>query len=201
MTIRQTILKAAYPLLMWAGKWSKKTGAILTNNSGNPPPTDLYNLQAIRNNGEPVSLSDYKGKKILVVNTASDCGYTAQLDALQDLFERYQAQLEILAFPSNDFQQQEKGTDAAIAEFCSLNYHIQFPIMQKTVVIKGPQQHPVMEWLSNSKWNGWNNVAPGWNFTKYLIDEQGRLTHVFGTAIAPDDKVVLEALGGPVAKS
>ena len=91
----------------------------------------------------------------------------------------------VIGFPANDFKEQEKGTDAAIAEFCKKNYGITFPLAQKSVVIKSAEQNPVFQWLTDSTKNGWNSKPPGWNFSKYLVNEKGVLTNYFGSSVSP----------------
>jgi glutathione peroxidase len=192
MTIRQKILKLVYPLWMW---WRRIRGKNITHLSGNQePPVSFYSLKATRNDGTELDFASLRGKKIMIVNTASDCGYTRQYEALEELYEMNRDKLLILAFPANDFKQQEKGSDAEIAEFCRSNFGIQFPVMQKTVVRKKDKQHPVYEWLSNPARNGWNDRAPSWNFSKYIIDEEGRLLHYFGPAVSPRHPQILEAI-------
>ena len=102
----------------------------------------------------------------------------------------------VLGFPSNDFQQQESGTNATIASFCKLIFGISFPLMQKSVVIKSNAQNEVFKWLTDAGKNGWNNQAPKWNFCKYLVNEQGVLTHYFDSAVSPMGAEVLQAIGG-----
>ena len=128
----------------------------------------------------------------MIVNTASDCGYTGQYDGLEKLYQRYKNEFVILAFPANDFKEQEKGTDEDIAAFCKLNYGITFPLMKKSIVIKAPGQHEIFAWLTHKNLNGWNDAAPSWNFSKYLIDEQGRLLEFFGPGVDPASPEVVK---------
>jgi glutathione peroxidase len=122
---------------------------------------------------------------VLLVNTASDCGYTPQYEGLQRLQDRYRDRLVVVGFPANDFKQQEKGDNAQIAAFCKRNYGVEFPLAAKSSVVKGPAQHPVFRWLSDSSLNGWNDRQPVWNFTKYLVDAQGRLVGVLEPSVDP----------------
>ncbi|HEU4903764.1 MAG TPA: glutathione peroxidase [Flavisolibacter sp.] len=193
MTPRQKILKLVYPLLIWA----KKKGTKETdwqNKQQTPPPVSFHSLSVTLNNGKTLSFAQLKGKKVLLVNTASDCGYTAQYADLQTLYSDAKEKIEIIAFPANDFKEQEKGTDEEIASFCAINYGVAFPIAKKTVVVKSRQQHPVYQWLSNPKLNGWNDKAPSWNFAKYLVNEDGVLTHYFEPAVSPLDAEVRSAM-------
>jgi glutathione peroxidase len=130
-------------------------------------------------------LSDFKGVPMLIVNTASDCGYTNQYEGLQTLFHKKGNALIVLGFPSNDFKEQERGTDEEIAQFCKLNYGVTFPIMKKSSVLHSQHQNAIFEWLSNPEKNGWCNQAPTWNFCKYVIDKDGTLTHFYDAKTDP----------------
>lgn len=192
MTARQKILKAVYPAWMWFAKITGKNTTDLDNRK--QPSVSFYSLQSVLNNGDTLDLGSLKGKKVLLVNTASDCGYTNQYEALEELAQQYKDKLVVLAFPANDFKEQEKGTDAEIAAFCRNNYHTSFPLMKKSSVIKGIGQHPVFQWLTDSSKNGWNNKPPAWNFTKFLVNEQGILTNYFGSSISPTSETVITAI-------
>lgn len=192
MTYRQKILKAVYPALMW---WTKITGKNTKELSGDKqPPVSFYSLKAQLNNGDTLDFNDLKGKKVMLVNTASDCGYTNQYSDLQKLADEYKDKLIVLGFPANDFKEQEKGTDAEIASFCQKNYGVTFPLMKKSSVIKSNEQNPVYQWLTDSSKNGWNTKPPGWNFAKYIVNEKGVLTKYFGSSISPLDSDVLKAI-------
>jgi len=174
-------------------KWSKKA-KVLPNKAHVWPPQSFYNLNVLLNNGQLCNLYSLKHKKILLVNTASDCGYTAQYRELQQLYQQQKDRLCIIAFPANDFGRQEKSSNEAIAAFCTHNYSVTFPLAIKSVVVKNEQQHPVFQWLSHAHLNGWNNQAPEWNFSKYLIDEQGVLLYYFGPAVSPLSDVMAKAI-------
>ncbi|MEO6405285.1 MAG: glutathione peroxidase [Ferruginibacter sp.] len=192
MTIKQQVLKAVYPI------FSKLNSVFGNNNkqinSSALAPESFYGLTATKNNGEKFSFSNLEGKKIMLVNTASDCGYTAQYDGLQALYEKYKGKIEIIGFPSNDFGEQEKEGDEVIANFCKINFGVGFPLMQKSVVKKNANQHPVYQWLTDETKNGWNYVAPTWNFCKYIIDQKGNLTNFFEASTEPMSKEILSAL-------
>lgn len=195
MTVRQQLLRVVYPVLM---KLGKKQQAIRLDVN---PPVSLFSLSVQLNNGTVLPLSQYASKKLLLVNTASNCGYTRQYDELEALSKKYADQLVVIGFPANDFGSQEPGTDPAIAEFCRVNFGVHFPLAAKSTVIRSPEQHPVFEWLSDSTKNGWNNQAPVWNFCKYLIDEQGRLIGFFGSGIAPSDSEIQNAITRSASKN
>ena len=167
---------------------------MVSNSKNAPPIQSIHDLKFTKLSGEEKSLSEYKGKKILLVNTASECGYTDQLEGLQKLWEHNKDNLVVIGFPSNDFKNQEKLNDKEIANFCSNIYHITFPVSKKTVVKKSGEQHPIYQWLSDKNKNGWNEKPPAWNFSKYLIDEDGVLTHYFDPGIDPTSAEVLRAI-------
>jgi len=190
MTLRQMFLKAVYPLFVWSqGKTAKQFG-----NEQAKSNVPFYDLKAVANNGSEFNFAQLKGKKVLLVNTASNCGYTPQYDDLQKLYEQYQNKLVILGFPANDFKEQEKGNDEDIAQFCKINFGVTFPLMKKSTVIKGAEQNPVFKWLSDSTQNGWSNKQPSWNFSKYLVNEEGQLVHYFDPAVSPLSKEVIDAI-------
>jgi len=194
MTIRQRILKAVYPAFTWWGRISGSNSKVFTNDSLTAPPHSVYEYTVDLNNGATVSLSIYKGKKILFVNTASDCGYTDQYDELQKLYESNKEKLVIIGFPANDFKEQEKGTDEEIAQFCKINYGVTFPLAKKSYVKPGHNQNPVFQWLTDKTKNGWTSKKPSWNFSKYLVNEEGVLVNYFDPSISPTGKEVAEAL-------
>jgi glutathione peroxidase len=193
MTARQKILKAFYPGLMWATKISGNKAGILKNETAQPT-VSFYTLQSTLSDGGIFDFSGLKGKKVLLVNTASNCGYTDQYADLEKLYQEHKARLEILAFPANDFKQQEKGDDTTIAQFCKKNYGVTFPLMAKSTVIKSVKQNAVFAWLTNAASNGWNSKAPVWNFSKYIVNSKGQLTHYFDPGVSPLSKEIIEAI-------
>jgi len=194
MNIKRAILKEIYPLIMAAGKLVGSNKLVQKNALQEPPKVPIYGIEAYTSQGEMVTFERLKGKKILFVNTASDCGYTTQYAELEQLYKTHKDVLEILAFPANDFKEQEKGTDGEIERFCKLKYGLTFPLMKKSVVIKSPNQNLVYQWLTNEYLNGWCNQQPLWNFCKYLVDENGTLTHFFSQNMSPLDKVLIDAV-------
>lgn len=187
MTWKQSILKAAYPFIMFMGKLTGQSKNILLNKDQAKPAASFYDLQAVKNNGDTLHFSDLKGKKVLLVNTASDCGYTGQYDELEQLHQQYGDRLVVIGFPANDFKDQEKKSDQDIAAFCKVNYGVTFQLMKKGQVIKGAQQQPVYEWLTNPTKNGWCSKQPDWNFSKYLINENGVLDSYYSQWVSPKD--------------
>jgi glutathione peroxidase len=194
MTLRQKFLRLVYPIFTWFGRATGKRSKVFTNELKAEPEQSLYNLSIDLNNGQSVPLSNYKGKKILFVNTASDCGYTDQYDELQKLYEAKKDKLVIIGFPANDFKEQEKGTDEEIAQFCKINYGVTFPLAKKSSVKPGEDQNPVFQWLSDKNKNGWTNKKPTWNFSKYLVNEEGVLINYFDPSISPTSKEVIDAV-------
>ncbi|MFT3909128.1 MAG: glutathione peroxidase [Ferruginibacter sp.] len=193
MTLKQMILKAVYPQFMW---FSKKNAKVIV------PPTDqntitpvsFYSLNTESITGKAFSFDQLKGKKILLVNTASNCGYTGQYDELQKLQKKFENKLVIIGFPSNEFNEQEKEDDNSIEKFCKINYGVTFPLMKKSILKKSAGQNTVYKWLTDAAQNGWNNRPPDWNFSKYLVDENGKLVDYFTPAMSPLDNVVLKAI-------
>lgn len=194
MTYRQKVLKTVYPVLMWFTKLTGKNTKKMENDQTKVPVVSFYSLKGTLNNGDTLNFETLKGKKIMLVNTASDCGYTNQYEDLQKISEQFKDKLIVIGFPANDFKEQEKGSDKEIAEFCKKNYGVTFPLMQKSSVIKSPQQNSVYQWLTDSAKNGWNSKPPSWNFGKYIINEEGRLTNYFASSISPLSSDVLNAL-------
>jgi glutathione peroxidase len=194
LRLKRNIYKKIYPALMKAGKLFGLRAGTGKNKDKVFPPASFYSLKTTANNGETINFETFRGKKVLIVNTATYCGYTPQFSELKWLYEWYKGRLIILGFPANDFKEQEKGTDEEIKTFCINTYGIRFPLMKKSQVVKGENQNEVFEWLTNKEMNGWNDKAPVWNFTKYLVNEKGVLTHYFETGISPVSKQVLRAL-------
>jgi len=142
-------------------------------------------------NGEDFSLAQLKGKKVLIVNTASKCGFTPQYEGLEKLYKKYGSEdFMIIGFPANNFARQEPGTNEEIAEFCSLNYGVTFPMMSK-ISVKGDDIHPLYAWLTSEEINGVEDSKVKWNFQKYLIDEKGSLIGHLGPKQKPDSEEIL----------
>lgn len=194
MTGKQRILQIVYPFWIAFTKLLGRNTKIISNTKNVRPVQSIYELSVPLNNGNLLPLQTYKGKKLLLVNTASDCGYTNQYDELQKLYQQFNNQLEIIAFPANDFKEQEKGSDNDIARFCKLNFGVTFPLAKKSVVIKSGDQNNIFKWLTDKTKNGWNEKPPSWNFSKYLLNEQGTLTHYFDPSVSPLSNEVMKAV-------
>ncbi len=153
----------------------------------------IYDFTLPSIDGKEISLSQFKGKKILIVNTASECGYTPQYAELEELYKTHSDKLEILGFPANNFGGQEPGSNAEIQSFCSKNYGVTFTMFSK-ISVKGSDQHPLYQWLSSKESNGWCDSKPDWNFAKYLINENGELIKFFPASVGPMSEEVLKSL-------
>ncbi|HMU45637.1 MAG TPA: glutathione peroxidase [Chitinophagaceae bacterium] len=193
MTLRQRFLKAVYPVLMLFSKISGKSNKKISKEDVTPP-ISFYSLTAQLNNGELLDFNAFRGKKVLLVNTASNCGFTGQYDDLEKISRKYKDNLVVLGFPANDFKEQEKGTDEEIAQFCKIHYGVSFPLMKKSVVTRSEEQNPVYQWLTHAEKNGWCNKQPSWNFSKYLVNEKGHLVNYFDPSVSPTSPEVTMAL-------
>lgn len=152
----------------------------------------FYDFKVKDISGNEVSLEQFKGKKILVVNTASKCGFTPQYEGLEDIYEKYGGdKFVIIGFPANNFAKQEPGTNEEIASFCKLNYGVTFPMMSK-ISVKGDDQHPLYKWLTSKDENGLEDSNVTWNFQKYMIDEKGQLVGHFSPKTKPEDEKIIE---------
>ena len=154
----------------------------------------VYDFKVPGLDGNTIDLSKYKGKKILIVNTASKCGFTPQYADLEALYEKYKDKLVIIGFPANNFAQQEPGSNSEIKEFCTKNYGVTFPMADKVDVI-GDNIHPLFKYLTEeAKKLGVADPVIGWNFTKFLIDENGKLIAVFPSKVKPMDDQITKYL-------
>jgi len=146
--------------------------------------------------GKEVDLLSYKGKKLLVVNTASKCGLTPQYEQLQALYEEYGGDdFEIIGFPANNFLWQEPGSNEEIQEFCTVNYGVSFPMMAK-ISVKGKNIHPIYAWLTSISQNGVMDSKVKWNFQKYLINENGQLVDMVSPKTSPKNDTIVEWIKG-----
>jgi glutathione peroxidase len=159
---------------------------------------DIYGFEANDLKGNPVSLDRYRGKVLLIVNVASKCGFTPQYAGLQKLYERLAPRgLEILGFPCNQFGWQEPGTSDEIQQFCSLNYAVSFPVFGK-IDVNGGDAHPLFRYLKKEARGALGTETIKWNFTKFLVDREGRVVRRFAPADTPEAIASeVEALLGP----
>lgn len=145
------------------------------------------------NSKEKLCLNDFKGKKILLVNVASECGFTKQYANLEKLYTTYKDKLVIIGFPCNQFGGQEPGTEEEIATFCSSKFAVTFPLTTK-IDVKGDNQHPIYKWLTSKALNGVNDYSVNWNFNKFMLDENGQLIGYFSSRINPMDSDIVNLL-------
>lgn len=156
---------------------------------------DFYELSAVTIKGDTLDFSELKGKKLMIVNTASQCGFTPQYEDLQKLYEEYGGpDFEILGFPCNQFGAQEPGSDEDIDKYCSDTWGVTFTMMSK-IDVKGTNQHPVYAWLTKKSLNGVHDSEVHWNFQKYLINEAGALVGVYGSQTSPLNSQIKDWLG------
>ncbi|MGC4058095.1 MAG: glutathione peroxidase [Chitinophagaceae bacterium] len=153
----------------------------------------IYGFKVAGLEGGTIDFSQFKGKKILIVNTASECGYTPQYEGLEALYKANKGKMVIVGFPSNDFGAQEPGDNKTIASFCKKNYGVSFPMASK-VVVKGDKQVPLYRWLTHKSENGFQDSEVKWNFNKYLIDEQGHLIGVYPSSVTPQSAELKAAI-------
>ncbi len=152
----------------------------------------IYDYKVETIEGETISLAAYKGKKVMIVNTASKCGFTSQYEQLQELYSKYGGEdFVILGFPSNDFMKQEPGSDEEIAAFCEKNYGVTFPMMSK-ISVKGNDMAPLYKYLTSEELNGKMDSNVKWNFQKYLIGTDGKLEEVYYSKTVPTDKMIID---------
>lgn len=144
--------------------------------------------------GKPVTLKEYQDKTVVLINVASKCGFTPQYADWQKFHEKYGDKIAVLGFPANNFMSQEPGSSEEIAEFCQKNYGVTFRMFEK-IEVAGKEKAPLYNWLSNKNLNGWNDQEPSWNFCKYLINKDGKLTHFFESKITPENPEFLKAVG------
>jgi len=169
----------------------------------NPEEVPVKNFYAIEVNtitGETVQLEQYKGKVLLIVNTASKCGFTPQYAGLQALYDKYKEKgLVILGFPSNDFMKQEPGSNEEIAKFCEVNYGVTFPMFGK-ISVKGAGQHPLYSYLTSKETDPEFAGNISWNFNKFLISRDGQIVNRFGSRTTPDNPELVAVLEAELAK-
>ena len=164
----------------------------LTLSAQNTTTMNIYDFSVPALEGGTIDFNDYKGKKILIVNTASECGYTPQYKQLEELNEEMGGKVIIVGFPANNFGGQEPGSNEQIAAFCEKNYGVSFPMAAK-VSVKGSDQHELFKWLTTEENEDFTGEI-NWNFEKFLIDEDGNLIHRYRSGATPMDEAILSAL-------
>lgn len=153
----------------------------------------IYNYKVTSIDGGTIDLASFKGKKILIVNVASECGYTPQYEELEKLYRQYRDQLVIIGFPANDFMGQEPGSNQEILQFCTSKYDVTFPLAAK-ISVKGADMAPIYHWLTEKKLNGVEDSEVSWNFNKYLVNESGEYVCHFKSKVAPFDPALIAAI-------
>jgi glutathione peroxidase len=172
------------------------TGLLMSSSICAQVPKSFYDFKVITIDGKEFDFSSLKGKKVMIVNTASKCGNTPQYSDLERLYKLYGGdKFVIIGFPANNFLHQEPGTNDQIKEFCTKNYGVTFPMMSK-ISVKGSDINPLYQWLTEKKYNGVMDSDVKWNFQKYLIDENGRLTKVILPKTNPMDAEVVNWITG-----
>jgi len=165
----------------------------LKTNKSMQASASLYDISINSLTGKPIDLSSFKGKKILIVNTASECGFTGQYEGLQELYNTYKDKLVVIGVPCNQFGGQEPGTASEIQSFCKQNYGVTF-LMTEKVDVKGENQHPLYKWLTSKELNGVSSSSVKWNFQKYLIDEKGNLIDYYYSITSPTSTKITKHL-------
>jgi glutathione peroxidase len=176
------------------GIFSNKKEAIAAPANAVAPSKSLYDFTVKSLDGKPVSLSGFKGKKVVILNVASKCGFTPQYADWEKFYKEHGDKVVVLGFPANNFGSQEPGSSEEIASFCQKNYGVTFPMFEKVSVL-GADQSPLYKWLTDKSMNGWNDKVPTWNFCKYIINEKGELTHFFASKVKPEDEEFKKAVG------
>lgn len=171
----------------------KKTEAPMTKNKKMMEKSIYdYKVEALED-GQEINFADFKGKKILIVNTASECAFTPQYADLEKLANEYKDQLVVIGFPANNFGGQEPGSNVEIGAFCQKNYGVTFPLAGK-VSVKGDDTAPIFKYLTEKQLNGVKDTEIKWNFTKFLVDENGKLVESFVSNVKPTDEAITKYL-------
>ena len=158
-----------------------------------PANNSIHSFKVKSIDGGVIDFAKYKGKKILVVNVASQCGYTRQYEGLQKLYEAHKDKLVIVGFPANNFGSQEPGTDGEIVQFCKARFGVTFPMASK-ISVKGEDVAPIYKWLTSKTENGILDAQIGWNFTKFMLDENGKMLACFPSKTEPDSEEITKFL-------
>ena len=192
-------MKMTTPLLLALGSMLV-AGCCSPITAKEAPMKNIHDIEVQTIDGKNIKLDEYKGKTLLIVNTASKCGFTGQYDGLQKLYETYKDDgLVVLGFPSNDFMKQEPGSNEEIQSFCRLNYGVTFPMFAK-VSVKGKGQHPLYAFLTSKQTNPEHSGKISWNFNKFLVSPEGQVIDRFGSRTKPDDKKLVSAVKAALGK-
>ena len=184
-------LTCCIALLFSCQNKAQTTMETITNSSVSMDTQSIYQFKVEDLSGNTFDFTSLKGKKIIIVNTASKCGYTPQYEQLEAIYNKYKNKnLVIIGFPANNFMWQEPGTNAEIATFCKSKYGVTFPMMAK-ISVKGKDMHPIYQFLTQKKLNGVLDSKVEWNFQKYLINEKGQLEQVYMSGIKPNDEKII----------
>jgi glutathione peroxidase len=197
MNMKKLILMVSFGALFFFSKCARtqeRPATLPASANGAEKTSAFYNFKLKTLDGKEFDFATLKGKKVLIVNTASKCGYTPQYAGLEKLYHAYKGKnVEILGIPANNFMAQEPGNNGEIKEFCTKNYGVTFTMFEK-MDVKGDTKAPLYKWLSSKSKNGWNNDEPSWNFCKYLINEKGELVAFFPSKVEPTDKQITDKL-------
>jgi glutathione peroxidase len=184
-------LTCCIALLFSCQNKAQTTMETITNSSVSMDTQSIYQFKVEDLTGNTFDFTSLKGKKIIIVNTASKCGYTPQYEQLEAIYNKYKNKnLVIIGFPANNFMWQEPGTNAEIATFCKSKYGVTFPMMAK-ISVKGKDMHPIYQFLTQKKLNGVLDSKVEWNFQKYLINEKGQLEQVYMSGVKPNDEKII----------
>ena len=166
--------------------------ALFTSEATHSKSIHQFQIRAL-NSEEIIDFVQFEGKKILIVNVASKCGFTGQYKGLEELYQKYKDQLVVVGFPCNQFLMQEPGSEEKIANFCSSKYGVSFP-MSKKVKVRGKEAHEIYQWLTKADLNGKSDYKISWNFNKFLLDENGQIIDHFSSKTKPTDVAILSHL-------
>jgi glutathione peroxidase len=191
---------SSVPLLLFAALLALAPRAMVAAPSDSRRPASVFDFTVKDIDGKDVALSQYRGKVLLIVNTASQCGRTPQYKGLQEIYQKYRDQgFEVLAFPANDFGKQEPGTDEQIKEFCTSHYKVSFPLFSK-IVVKGKRIHPLYDFLTSESTDPKFAGPIGWNFAKFLVDRKGEVIARFEPSARPESAEVTGAIEKALAE-
>ncbi len=178
------LISAAAIMLGCAAKQSDKISTTTMDTPSKDSATSVFKFSVKALDGSTINFADFKGKKVLIVNTASECGYTPQYKELEELYEKYKGKLVIVGFPANNFGGQEPGSNTEIKTFCTKNYGVTFPMAEK-ISVKGDDTAPIYQWLTQKTQNGVLDAEIKWNFNKFLLDENGHVIAKFDSKVTP----------------